>query len=258
RADGPGGCAGGACGNADGARERDGAYPAHYRALAARLFPVREPGEECPVTFDEVGSPAVPTLADAYALGGVVVLSSVVEGFPVPLVEAMFCGRATVSTDVGAALEVVGGTGLLVPPRDPRALADACTALLRDPARAARLGAAARARALELFTVRQNIEAFRGIYLELMSHHPVGREESAAESAAGRDGARPFARPAESCLPGRWAEGRRTSSRPARRPSGPRAPGGGSGHVPSWARTERGERAEWAAVGADSGEATAP
>ncbi|MGP3972899.1 DUF3492 domain-containing protein [Streptomyces sp. 8N114] len=241
---------GGACGNADGTGERDGAYPAHCRALAARLFPLTAPDAESPVTFEELGSAAVPTLADAYALGGAVVLSSVVEGFPVPLVEAMFCGRATVSTDVGAALEVVGGTGLLVPPRDPGALADACTALLRDPARAARLGAAARARALELFTVQQNVEAFGGIYLELMSRHPVGREETAAEDAMGKEAARPFARPTESHLPGRWAEGRRTSSRPGRRPGGPRVPGGG--HVPSWARSER------AAVGAEPGEATAP
>ena len=47
----------------------------------------------------------------------------------------MFCGRATVSTDVGAVVEVIGGTGLVVPPRNPRALADACLALLRDPER---------------------------------------------------------------------------------------------------------------------------
>ncbi|MGI5348992.1 DUF3492 domain-containing protein [Streptomyces sp. CA-250714] len=242
---------GGACGSADGAGERDGAYLAHCRALAAWLFPETPEGES-PVSFEELGSSAVPTLADAYALGRVVVLSSVVEGFPVALVEAMFCGRATVSTDVGAALEVVGGTGLLVPPRDPRALADACTALLRDPARAARLGAAARARALELFTVRQNVEAFGGIYLELMSRHPVAREETAAEEAMGEDGVRPFARPAESHLPGRWTEGRRTSGRSGRRPGGPRVAQGGPAYVPSWARPER------AAVGAEPGEATAP
>ncbi len=59
----------------------------------------------------------------------------------------MFCGRATVSTDVGAVVEVIGGTGLVVPPRNPRALAEACVSLLRDPERRERLGAAARARA---------------------------------------------------------------------------------------------------------------
>lgn len=119
------------------------AYLAHCRALAAQLFPdeaadAHAVGDNC-VSFEEVGGPGAPELVDAYAAGGVVVLSSIVEGFPVSLVEAMFCGRATVSTDVGAVVEVIGGTGLVVPPRNPRALADACVALLRDPERRTRL-----------------------------------------------------------------------------------------------------------------------
>ncbi|WP_369215480.1 glycosyltransferase, partial [Streptomyces flavofungini] len=179
-------------------------YLAHCRALAAQLFPDEADGAHAvgdnPVSFEEIGGPEVPDLADAYAGGGVVVLSSVVEGFPISLVEAMFCGRATVSTDVGAVVEVIGGTGLVVPPRNPRALAEACVALLRDPARRERLGAAARARALELFTVEQNIAAFRGIYLEIVSHCPVRRD---ALDAAGEPV--PFATPAEARMPGRWA-----------------------------------------------------
>ncbi|MEU6948910.1 DUF3492 domain-containing protein [Streptomyces sp. NPDC046316] len=177
------------------------AYIAHCKALAAQLFPDEAPGAhavgENPVSFEEIGGPEAPTLAEAYAAGAVVVLSSVVEGFPISLVEAMFCARATVSTDVGAVVEVIGGTGLVVPPRNPRALADACLALLRDPERRYRLGAAARARALELFTVEQNLAAFRGIYLELLSHSPVRRR--AAEGV-------PFAHPAEAYVPGTWAD----------------------------------------------------
>ena len=172
-------------------------YLAHCRSLAAQLFPDEAAGAhdvgENPVTFEEIGGPEAPTLADAYAAGAVVVLSSVVEGFPISLVEAMFCARATVSTDVGAVVEVIGGTGLVVPPRNPRALADSCLALLRDPERRYRLGAAARARALELFTVEQNIAAFRGIYLELLSRSPVRRRAA--------DGI-PFGNPAESHVPG--------------------------------------------------------
>ncbi|MER0448127.1 glycosyltransferase [Streptomyces sp. Edi4] len=179
-------------------------YLAHCRALAAHLFPDEATGAHAvgdnPVSFEEIGGPEAPGLADAYATASVVVLSSVVEGFPLSLVEAMFCGRATVSTDTGAVVEVIGGTGLVVPPRNPRALADACLALLRDPERRARLGAAARARALELFTVEQNLAAFRGIYLELMSHNPVRRE-----SADGTAAPQPFAHPAEAHVPGRWA-----------------------------------------------------
>ncbi|MFG2502479.1 glycosyltransferase [Streptomyces sp. NPDC048441] len=196
-------------------------YLAHCRALAAQLFPDEAAGVHAvgdnPVSFEEIGTPEAPELEDAYAAGSVVVLSSVVEGFPISLVEAMFCGRATVSTDVGAVVEVIGGTGLVVPPRNPRALAEACVALLRDAGRRERLGAAARARALELFTVEQNIEAFRGIYLEIVSHCPVRREavDDAGEPV-------PFGNPAEAYLPGRWAF----------------AAGGGdtgSGGAPSWA-----------------------
>ncbi|MFF9474971.1 glycosyltransferase [Streptomyces roseolus] len=176
------------------------AYLAQCAALAAQLFPDEAAGAhavgENPVSFEELGGPEAPTLEDVYASAAVVVLSSTVEGFPASLVEAMFCARATVSTDVGAVVEIIGGTGLVVPPRNPRALADACLALLRDPERRHRLGAAARARALELFTVDQNLAAFRGIYLELLSHAP-------ARHHAGSDV--PFAHPAEAHLPGSWA-----------------------------------------------------
>ncbi|MFF8411654.1 glycosyltransferase [Streptomyces omiyaensis] len=189
---------------ADGAGPERGAdhcaYLAQCAALAAQLFPDEAPGAhavgENPVSFEELGGPEAPTLEDVYASAAVVVLSSTVEGFPASLVEAMFCARATVSTDVGAVVEIIGGTGLVVPPRNPRALADACLALLRDPGRRHRLGAAARARALELFTVDQNLAAFRGIYLELLSHAP-------ARHRAGSDV--PFAHPAEAHLPGSWA-----------------------------------------------------
>ncbi|MER7538630.1 glycosyltransferase [Streptomyces sp. NPDC097704] len=182
--------------------DRDGGagHLTYCKGLAAQLFPDEATGAhavgENPVTFEELGGPEAPTLEDTYASGALVVMSSLVEGFPASLVEAMFCARATVSTDVGAVVEIVGGTGLVVPPRNPRALADACLALLRDPERRHRLGAAARARALELFTVEQNLAAFRGIYLELLSHAPVRHRPG--------DGV-PFAHPAEAHVPGSWA-----------------------------------------------------
>ncbi|MEU0107059.1 MULTISPECIES: DUF3492 domain-containing protein [unclassified Streptomyces] len=181
------------------------AYLGHCRTLAAQLFPDEADGPHAagdnPVSFEEIGGPELPAAADAYASGAVTVLSSVVEGFPISLVEAMLCGRVTVSTDVGAVTEVIGGTGLVVPPRNPQALAEACVALLRDPERRERLGAAARARALELFTVEQNTEAFHGIYLEIVSRAPIRRvvlDETGAPL--------PFAVPAEAHVPVRWAD----------------------------------------------------
>ncbi|MGW8700365.1 DUF3492 domain-containing protein [Streptomyces eurythermus] len=172
------------------------AYLGHCRTLAARLFPDAAEGDH-PVSFEETGGPAKQTgVADAYAACAVAVHSGGTEGFPAGLVEAMLSGRATVSTDVGAVAEVIGGTGLVVPPHDPRALAEACVALLRDPERRARLGAAARARALELFTVERNTMAFHGIYLEIAARCPVRR--------GAPDEPRPFAAPAESLVPGHW------------------------------------------------------
>ncbi|WP_328719547.1 DUF3492 domain-containing protein [Streptomyces sp. NBC_00247] len=229
------------------------AYLAHCRALADVLFPgttaegpgggdgggagdragdapgTEEPGAvESPVRFEEIGGAGAQELAGAYAAGGVVVLSSVVEGFPISLVEAMFCGRATVSTDVGAVVEVVGGTGLVVPPRDTPALADACLALLRDPERRARLGEAARARALELFTVEQNLAAFRSLYRELTAGHPpsprgtapaTARPEAGSPRTGGTPDAsapRPFAVPPEEYV----RTGRPRTGPAERRPAG--------------------------------------
>ncbi|MEU6525326.1 DUF3492 domain-containing protein [Streptomyces sp. NPDC046924] len=178
------------------------AYLEHCRALAARLLPDGAEGGPHsdgtgPVSFEELGGPDPAARAEAYASGAVIVLSSVVEGFPAGLVEAMLSARATVSTDVGAVVEVIGGTGLVVPPRDPRALAEACVALLRDPERRARLGAAARARALELFTVEQNVAAFHDLYLEIVAHSPVHRVllNDTGDPL-------PFAAPAEVHVPG--------------------------------------------------------
>lgn len=172
-------------------------YLADCRSLAAQLFPDEAADAvtvgENPVSFEEIGGPDAPSPAEAYGAGRVVVLSSVIEGFPITLAEAMFCGRATVSTDVGAVCEVIGGTGLVVPPRNPRALAEACLSLLRDPERAQRLGAAARARALELFTVEQNVAAFQEIYLRLLARGPV---RPAVDT--------PFAQPPEARVPGPW------------------------------------------------------
>lgn len=172
-------------------------YLADCRSLAAQLFPDEAADAvtagENPVTFEEIGGPEAPTPADAWGCGRVAVLSSVIEGFPITLAEAMFCGRATVSTDVGAVCEVIGGTGLVVPPRNPRALADACLSLLNDPERARRLGAAARARALELFTVEQNVAAFREAYLWLLARGP-GRTDPTV----------PFEQPPEARVPGHW------------------------------------------------------
>lgn len=72
------------------------------------------------------------------------------EGGPLSLLEAMAAGAAVVATTVGDIPEMLAGgeAGLLVPPKDPPALAAALRSLLEDPALRTRLGEAARRRAL--------------------------------------------------------------------------------------------------------------
>jgi glycosyltransferase involved in cell wall biosynthesis len=118
----------------------------------------------------------VENIRDAYVAGHVVVLSSISEGFPYTVIEAMSCGRPCVATDVGGVAEAVAETGLVVPPRDPDAMADACVQLLDDPAQRTRLGTAARQRVLTYFTVDQAISTFGELYHALAAGQPVMSE----------------------------------------------------------------------------------
>jgi glycosyltransferase involved in cell wall biosynthesis len=93
------------------------------------------------------------SLAALFAHASVFALPTLREAFGLVFVEAMSFGLPVVATRIEAIPEIVadGETGLLVPPRDPAALAAALSALLADPARASQLGAAGRARAAERF-----------------------------------------------------------------------------------------------------------
>ncbi|NUP15307.1 MAG: GT4 family glycosyltransferase PelF [Streptomyces sp.] len=103
----------------------------------------------------------------AYAAGHLVMLSSISEGFPFSIIEAMSCGRTTVSTDVGGVREAVGDTGLVVPPREPEKMAAAALTLLRDDERRLELGELSRQRVIDRFTLRRSVDNFRTIYQEL-------------------------------------------------------------------------------------------
>ena len=104
-----------------------------------------------------------------YADLDVVALSSNNEGSPVALIEALAAARPVVATDVGGVSAVVrhGQTGLLVPPRDPAALADGMLELLRDSARAETLGRAGRAWVYPRHAASRLVRDVEGLYLEL-------------------------------------------------------------------------------------------
>ena len=98
-------------------------------------------------------------------------LASSWEAFPIGALEALACGVPQVATAVGGTREaVVPETGLLIPPRDPAALADAVIELLRDP-RAARGGCPRRhARGTrERFTVERMVAGTAAVYDAVLS-----------------------------------------------------------------------------------------
>jgi glycosyltransferase involved in cell wall biosynthesis len=125
--------------------------PASLDAGALRAWAAQGVVDWCPGTDDVRG---------VWAQAHIALLPSYREGLPKALLEAAACGRPLVATDVPGCREVVvhGETGLLVPPRDPGALAAAIGTLARDPGLRQRLGAAARERVCRLFDQQRIVE----------------------------------------------------------------------------------------------------
>ncbi len=112
----------------------------------------------------------------------IAVSSSVTEGFPNVIGEAMSCGVPCVVTDAGGSSEVVGDTGRIVPCGDAQALADACLEILELPIeRRQRLGELARQRVVDQFSLERVTE----LYAELWQR-VAGVARDAAPRAARR------------------------------------------------------------------------
>jgi len=115
-----------------------------------------------------LGDVTVEQLAEEYVGADLFCLPSVQEGFGIVFLEAMAAGLPVVACRAAAIPEVVedGATGVLVPPRSPEALAEALGDLVRDPARAPRLGGEGRRRVAAFTPGRvadQFLEAVRSI-----------------------------------------------------------------------------------------------
>jgi glycosyltransferase involved in cell wall biosynthesis/ribosomal protein S18 acetylase RimI-like enzyme len=122
---------------------------------------------------------------DLLAVMDVFVLASWREGMPRSAIEAAAMGRALVLTDIRGCREVArhDREALLVPPRDPDALAGAISRLAADPALRHRLATAARARALERFSEEMVAERVVRHYRALLDRqsptHVAGSSGSA-------------------------------------------------------------------------------
>jgi glycosyltransferase involved in cell wall biosynthesis len=121
-----------------------------------------------------------PDLVEALAALDVFVLPSLMEGHPLAVLEAMAAGKPVVATRVGGNEEAVETevTGLLVPPADPSALADAILALLADPERSARMGAAGRRSVESRFRLPAAVHANEELYLKRYRESGAGRESA--------------------------------------------------------------------------------
>jgi glycosyltransferase involved in cell wall biosynthesis len=133
-----------------------GAMEPHLRRLAA--------GNGTAATVIFAGSRTdVPGLLRASSL---VILPSEAEALPTVLIEAAACAKAVVASDVGGVSEIVDHrrTGLLIPPRDGRALATAIVQLLADPDRRREMGEAGRRLAEAQFDMRSWAVRLRDVY----------------------------------------------------------------------------------------------
>jgi N-acetyl-alpha-D-glucosaminyl L-malate synthase BshA len=113
-------------------------------------------------------------LGGLFAQADLFVLPSEQESFGLAALEALASGVPVVASDVGGLPEVVrdGETGRLVPPHDPRALAEAVLDLLRDEPGRAAMGLAARADATARFRPGPVLDRLEALYRELLERRP--------------------------------------------------------------------------------------
>lgn len=107
-----------------------------------------------------------------YSQANIICLPSYREGLPKTLLEAAAAGRAIVTTDVPGCREVVinGNNGLLIPPQDPQATANALQTLINDPTLRGKMGENGRERALQLFSLQKITKETMTYYRTIISN----------------------------------------------------------------------------------------
>ncbi len=103
----------------------------------------------------------------AYASGDIIVLSSISEGFPYSVVEAMMCGRPVVATDVGGISEAIGDAGILVSPKDHKEMSNAIIKLIDDSELREKMGMEGRELAINNFSIKRMLDNHMKSYINL-------------------------------------------------------------------------------------------
>jgi glycosyltransferase involved in cell wall biosynthesis len=162
------------------------------RGVAARFVIVGDTDRGSPAAIprqqlvDWQGSGAVEwwghqkEMPQIFQQANLVCLPSHGEGVPKVLLEAAASGRAIVATDVPGCREIVrpGINGMLIPPRDPFALAAAIEELLRDPERRLQMGGRGREIAANEFSEETVVHQTLALYRELLVLHTLRLEPS--------------------------------------------------------------------------------
>lgn len=104
---------------------------------------------------------------DLYVEGDISIISSISESCPYALLESMSCARPVVSTDVGDVKKILRGLGMIVPPRNPKALAQAVVKLLKDGDLRLQLGRKARHEILTKYSDSMMVDTYWKLYQRL-------------------------------------------------------------------------------------------
>jgi len=105
----------------------------------------------------------------AYNEGDVVMLTSISEGFPFVVLEAMSCEKVIISSDVGGTKEVLEGFGYVVKPKDYKEFANKAIYVLKNKKIAKEMGNNARKRVLNGFKIEDMIENYKKLYRDLIN-----------------------------------------------------------------------------------------
>jgi len=102
-----------------------------------------------------------------YSMADVYVSSTLLEGFGLPIAEAMACQTPVVTSEAGSTAEVLGPGGIVVPARDPRSLAAAVSSLLQDEILRKEMGSRGREHIVAEFSLERMVQDMLAAYKRL-------------------------------------------------------------------------------------------